>query len=221
MAKLTKAESRLLGTASDIVARENNALSIDGRAICGAKVSSGECQLGAGWGTSHPGSGRCSKHEAVKTRPDRSLVSKDSLSDSYSVIVKHRRLKEFLAEESDDLLDNEIRLARAMIKVIAEEFGMTVDPESQQVTEVRGFEGLSAHAKTIAALQDSLSNLIKRKYELLAIASNTIPRERVLAYINQVQLVLDKLLRNTCDNCGYVHKTRDTVIKALSRLEDV
>jgi hypothetical protein len=65
---------------------------------------------------------------------------------------------------------------------------------------------------------DRLSETIKRKYEVMKIAGEVIPRETVRAYVEQVITILNQTLRNTCPECNHNHNLRDRCLAALDIL---
>jgi hypothetical protein len=196
---------------------------LDGRAICGLVLKhnkEGRCMLDPGWGTIHLGFGPC-KHHGGDTG-DLRMAPVDT--EAYSSIVKYDRLRKALSvEESRENLDNldgEIILIRAMIRVTAEDFGLALNDDGE-VVQSSNPGAIRGHALEITTLIDRLTSSIKRKYEVLQIAGETIPRERVRSYINQLQLILNQTLRDQCQFCSRTHNLRSMTFDALALLGDI
>lgn len=200
--------------------------------ICGAQrldgLITGICMREAGWGTTHIGEGECRDHEV---KDDAISVTSDNV---YSLDVKHKRLKELVESEEArsklgtiDNLDGEIKLLRAMIRITAEAFGQELqvqgegDDASFSVVEVEDPDVLRSHVSSITHFVDRLSTLIKRKYEILHISGETIPRERVRQYVTSIQIILNNTLRDICSECGHKHGMQSEVLKQLYILGDI
>ena len=202
--------------------------------ICGERrleglVDRGICMREAGWGTMHLGIGKCKDHE------DKDEQSISVMSDNvYAIDVKHKRLKEFVESEearsklgSIDNLDGEILLLRAMIRVTSEVFGeeLRLKGEGEDATfsviESQDPDVLRSHTSNTVHYVNQLSTLIKRKYEILHISGETIPRERVRQYVTSIQIILNNILRDTCSECGHKHGMQGEVLKQLYILGDI
>jgi hypothetical protein len=83
---------------------------------CGAKTRSGTpCQLPAGWGTDHPGEGRCKLHGGCSPGPPKG--NKNALKHGvYETVIRDRLSPEeqavFDSVPTDDGLAQEIRILR-------------------------------------------------------------------------------------------------------------
>jgi hypothetical protein len=189
------------------------------------QTNHGLCTKLAGWGTTHTGVGACKLHGGEKR------LDYHTKEEEYTIQIKHIRLKQLYEEEElrsnlgqlDDT-DDMIMLVRALIRVIAEEFGQALVtgedgiPRLEQTIDpgvLRGQVGDIVH------MIDRLSASIKRKYEILQLAGESIPREKVRAYVTRIQLILNQVLRDSCSECGHVHNMRDNAIKSLFVLGDL
>ena len=186
--------------------------------ICGSeKKSGGQCLKQAGWGTTHLGSGPCRTHGGASSE---GIVLRE-VGSSYTEVVKHQRLKELLSEQDTeaflDNTDGEIKLIRAIIKLLAENLGMSLSTDGEELSVT----AMKHDAAEIIAMAAQLSIAIKRKYEILQIAGETIPREKVLSWVNQIQLILNNTLRDTCPHCRRDHGMRSRAFEALKMLGDL
>lgn len=193
-------------------------LDSNGQAICGVERigdSKRACMREAGWGTVHSGYGPCKDHGGEKNTG----LSPRTRVGSYGVVIAHQRLRDLYFDEerreNPDDLDREVLLIRAILMLLAEQFGMEIsedDPDTFKVTSI------SAHANEVGKMVDRLSETIKRKYEVMKIAGEVIPRETVRAYVEQVITILNQTLRNTCPECNHNHNLRDRCLAALDIL---
>lgn len=202
-----------------------------GRPVCGGRRTGHEhegetCLALAGWGTVHKGSGPCKHHGGeAETGIDRALHASKS---SYISLIKHKRLREIYTYEETreqiDSVDEEIILMRSLIKLLSEQFGLGIkdgedeDEDEDEGEELFDFNSVHDQASKLTGLIDKLSTAIKRKYEVLEIAGAVIPRDAVRAYVNQVQLELNRILRNTCRHCGAEDGQRDKALEALAKV---
>ena len=191
----------------------------EGNPICGSPSQSGlQCNRVAGYGTPHLGYGICALHGG-----ERRMIPLD-VRDGYKALVKHQRLRELLTEEAAnpniDSLDGEIILLRAFIKLLAEKFGFeqVYHDGKPSFEPIEGFGAFVEQIMPVAKLLERLTDAIERKYTILGIAGAVIPRDTVRAYMNQVQLVLLKTLRNDCPMCHKTHGMKDQAIGALELL---
>ena len=195
-----------------------------GKTVCGRErynTAGGKrtrlCANDAGWGTDHFGYGPCVTHGGVSN----GMISKDNLT----VVVENEQLRAILAAEyenqSVDSLDDEIILLKAMIKMLASTFAVKVHWDADDAVvmqgdeDMQGWKGLSEQAKEISRIIMLLANTLKNKYQILQISRETIPREQVRAYINQVIALLQNSLRNTCERCGHEHGSLNNVIAGM------
>lgn len=181
------------------------------------------CHRDAGWGTIHLGKGACKDHGGeVVTALDKK-VDKEF---AYSLVVKDTRLQQLLLEEENreniDNLDNEILLARAMIRYLAEKFGVSLNigtekgDEPIEVNNPIGLRLITSEIQEIMRLTAFLSSLIRKKYEIMGLAGEVLTREAVRQYVAQIQLLLNNILRNTCPECHFEHNQRDQVMAGLA-----
>tara|TARA_Y100000310_G_scaffold345002_1_gene461100 strand:- start:14640 stop:15287 length:648 start_codon:yes stop_codon:yes gene_type:complete len=207
----------------EIVIDDEPVLCREERWEVGKSKSTGTCMKMAGWGTDHLGEGACKDHE----------VKEISLRDEnvYVLDVRHKRLNELVASENArselgglDNLDNEIVLLRAMIRMSAEKFGFDLIPDGDDgliVGEVEDPSAIRQHIATITHFIDRLSQLIKRKYEILHISGETISRERVRSYVTNIQIILNDELRDSCSECGHKHNMRKKALDKMFVLGDL
>ena len=66
-----------------------------------------------------------------------------------------------------------------------------------------------------------ISDLIKRKYEITALAQNLFTHDRVQTYIGEITSAVDAVLRDTCDSCGFEHNLRTKTLAALERIGSI
>lgn len=101
--------------------------------ICGAENNDGDpCGLPAGWGTEHPGEGRCKHHGGSGGRPvkhGRYSTQKDKLQ---------AKLEEYRTEDNPGDLWEELALLRAMLqRQLAENNEIDTDTVVTLVKEIR------------------------------------------------------------------------------------
>tara|TARA_Y100000310_G_C20686859_1_gene819564 strand:- start:1 stop:651 length:651 start_codon:yes stop_codon:yes gene_type:complete len=200
--------------------------------ICGAVKLKGKgksepeqddiCGLTAGWGTDHLGTGRCRLH------PLTSVAEIDNRF-SYEEVLQNPRLVEIYREQEAqadlDNLDKEIVLLRSLVVVVAENFGVELkkDEDSNEIllNIVENPSVLRGQASQVIGVVRELTSAIKRKYEVLQIAGETIPREKVIQYVTQVRMVLNQTLRDHCPNCHENIHMRENAAEALSLIGDL
>lgn len=220
---------------------EEVVVNVDGEAICGGirtggepgRPSRGTCNRNAGWGTTHPGEGKCREHGGEAATELDASVSARVRGKSYREVVKHQRLSELIAEEENfgdlDNLDGEIVLIRAMLKLLAESFGLTLTFTEEGLAQTaEGYEkrseayiSLNSQAKSVIELMNLLSSTLKRKYEILQISNEVISRSVVRHYITQLTLIAQRTLRNSCAKCRHAHNQRDNLIAAWKLIGDI
>lgn len=194
--------------------------------ICGQpnSVQGSICHRTSGWGTQHAGYGPCVHHGGISD-------DLQNVDRSYATVVTHRRLRELLIEEyaapDVDNLDHEIILLKAIIRLLAENFaikltydkdGLVVDEEEEHI---QGFYQITEQSVEIRKTINDLSNTIKKKYQVMLLAQETIPRTRVRSYIGQILNILNSTLRNTCESCGHDHQTLNNVQQSLGLIGEI
>jgi hypothetical protein len=92
----------------------------DGGAKCGSHRKKGRapCERPAGWGTAHPGRGRCKLHGGVKKGGDK-RVKHGLYSKSLRELLEEKLPEWDAAAAANPDLSNEIRTLRAMLEVAA------------------------------------------------------------------------------------------------------
>jgi len=216
-------------------------LNTDGDPVCGATrvrsdtgaLRGGPCNRDAGWGTMHPGEGKCREHGGDASTTLDITITDRVRGKSYREVVKHQRLQELIAEEENlgdlDNLDGEIVLIRAMLKLMAESFGLTLTFTEEGLAQTNeGYEkrseayiSLNSQAKSVIELMNLLSSTLKRKYEILQISNEVIPRPVVRHYITQLTLAAQRTLRNSCSKCKQEHRMRDNLMAAWALIGDI
>lgn len=208
-----------------------------GESFCGRpKVGKGAqegqpCGRAAGWGTTHQDKGACKFHggndrNSALMSNNKRIALIEHAENSYAAAVKNEKLRALITKEAAneqlDNLDGEIILIRSFIKLICEDFGIGIeeDDETGNLSVIR-FMALSSEAKTIAGLVEDLSKLIEKKYRISQMAGENVPRETVRAYINQIQIVLSKVLRNNCAKCGDQHNMLDVTFAGLALVGNI
>ncbi len=181
------------------------------------------CHRDAGWGTIHFGRGPCKDHGGDEVT---ALDTKVDEKFSYSLVVQNDRLKQLLEEEETreniDNLDNEILLSRALIRFLAEKFGVSLNvgiEEGEPALEIDNAVGLrliTTEIQEIMKLTAFLSSLIRKKYEIAGLAGEVLTREAVRIHMTQIQILLNNTLRNTCPNCQEPHNQREQVMAGLA-----
>jgi len=84
-------------------------------AICGARTRRGSlCQQPAGWGTDHPGEGRCKLHGGASPRGVESATFKTGLYSRYLPETIERKAQAFLEADPLELI-SEMALLRALL----------------------------------------------------------------------------------------------------------
>lgn len=198
----------------------------NGKAICGRGKSNGDiCKMDSGWGTHHIGYGAC-KHHDSETALDLPLPKGKIL---YSEVATNNRLRSHLSQEEDrtelDNIDGEIVLLRAMMKILVEKYGHSVADDTGEIIDIiefgTSFDEIESQTKAIVNLVDKISAGIKRKYEVMQIAGNTVTRERVREYLSQIQIGLSQVLRNECPKCRHQHNMRDTAVKSIKSVGEI
>lgn len=216
-------------------------LNVDGEVVCGATrvradtggLRGGPCNRDAGWGTMHPGEGHCKDHGGDASTTLDITITDRAKGKSYREVVKHQRLQELIAEEEDlgDLnnLDGEIVLIRAMLKLASESFGLTMNFTAEGLADTdEGWEkrseaylAFNPQAKQLIELMNLLSSTLKRKFEILQISNEVIPRPVVRHYITQLTLAAQRTLRNSCARCKHEHNMRDNLMTAWALIGDI
>ena len=197
-----------------------------GKSICGQSntINGSTCHLDAGWGTEHFGFGPCVRHggkaDALQT-----------VDRSYATVVTHRRLRQLLAEEyaqpDTDNLDHEIILLKGIIRLLAENFALRLNydkdglVDDEDDSQIAAFWQITEQSAEIRKTINDLSNTIKKKYQVMLLAQETIPRSKVRLYVGQILNVLNSALRNTCEKCGDEHQTLNNVQASLKIIGDI
>jgi hypothetical protein len=202
-------------------------LNSDGQPICGekAKDTGSPCLKIAGWGTKHLGFGPCKDHGGEDKRHIM-MFEDPPMSGSYSLVIKNQELRDIIHQEElsgeVDRLDDEILLARSMIKYLVGHFeGVETYEKTDDdgnVTTHMSLERAHGEVRELAKLINLLSDTIEAKYRVMQIAGNIVSRDVVSAYIQQVIAVLDRTLRNTCMYCKRTTNQRDQAITALDSI---
>jgi len=139
------------------------------KAICGAKTKKGTpCQLSAGWGTPHVGSGRCKLHGGLSTGPRNGPGTYRTRIDStYQEIYDAFR-------NSDDLksLNDEIALVKTLIVE-------KLDQDKRDPADV-------------VKLVERLSRITKRKVEIEEGLRVYVHLDQLTLVINQVVQVVER-----------------------------
>ncbi len=197
-----------------------------GKSICGQSnsVQGSICHHDAGWGTEHRGFGPCVQHGGVSDELQ-------NVDRSYVQVVTHHRLRQLLIEEyaapDTDNLDNEIILLKGIIRLLAENFAikLTYDKDGlvmdEEESEISGFWQITEQSAEIRKTINDLSNTIKKKYQVMLLAQETIPRSKVRSYVGQILNVLNTALRNTCEKCGDDNQTLNNVQASLKIIGDI
>lgn len=148
---------------------------------CNAIEGEGYCTAQAGFGTEHPGTGRCSKHGGRSTGRPKKAFSPAEYLDSEDQWLNTKLIKVF--EEASnfdpstmDKLDNEINLIRATLYEYAKkcrEDKVLADPGE------------------IKKSTDALAKLLELKYKYENKVNNKhIPTQMVVCFANAVSKIL-------------------------------
>ena len=191
--------------------------------ICARPASRGRtCANDAGWGTDHRGMGPCLNHGGVPS----GTISIDP-KNNMTLVIQNEQLRALVAAEYTaqdvDSLDDEIVLMKAMIKLLAANFGVKVywdkdEAKLEEQEDMEGWRGLTEQSREISRTIMMLANTIKSKYQVLAVSRESIPRPEVRAYIMQVVSIIQSSLRNTCSECGHESNDLNNVIDSIQML---
>ena len=133
---------------------------------CGARTRAGTpCQLPAGWGTDHPGSGRCKLHGGASPGPPKG--NRNAVKHGlYENVVRERLTPEeqalFDAVPTDADLTQELRILRFKLLRLLEPVVRKVavaTPEGSEVVALEVDEVTKAYA--IEKLVDGIRKLVK------------------------------------------------------------
>lgn len=128
------------------------AVTVDEKNICGAPLVSGRvCRQGAGWGTGHPGQGRCRRHESV-VPAGAACASEDGKGDPSRLVTAPRYRR---AEALVDLLPDPAERMGFLARLMAE----------------RAIAAHDAAAADNRADSDGLDNRIARAVRASALAT--------------------------------------------------
>ena len=195
--------------------------------VCGRELNNGRgrCTRSPGWGAIHLGYGPCVDHGGERTTD----LDVRTNGNTYHLVVQNERFKDLIEEEyrnssAMDNVDGEIILLRAMIKLLAEKFGLQLAINSDGSAEEEqtiAYQVIGSQGKQIVNLIRELSKTIKQKYEVMQMAGDMISKETVYAYMREAQIVLQNTLRNTCKDCGAEHNMRDNAVTALGILGNI
>lgn len=130
---------------------------------------SGYCGQTAGWGTDHPGTGRCKWHGGASTGPKNGPgIYRTKMGPEYQQIYDRFR-------EDDDLqsLDDEVALVKTLVYEAIE----------------RGGEG---RPESVTGLVERLSRILKRKVEMEEGLNYYIHIEGLNVVVNQVVQIIER-----------------------------
>lgn len=145
-------------------------VSASGKLLCGARARTAggrPCQRPAGWGTDHPGSGRCKFHGGLSTGPKNGPgLYRTKLTPELQVIYD-----KFLTDPNLKRLDEEVALVKALIV-------QAIDNKYQpgELTE----------------LVERLSRVVKRKEEIEEGLKLHIHVDQINFVVNQVVQVIER-----------------------------
>lgn len=152
---------------------------------CNSRLSTGKyCQNQAGLGTSHVGTGRCSKHGGRSTgRPKKNVSVSEYLSTD---IVK--TLEEVSQDDPTTLinLDNEINAVRANL------YDFLSNPPKDKDGSAKPFDGakLGHHINSLIKLIDTKAKLEGK------IKTQKVPTQIIVYYVNKVTTILEKHIKD-------------------------
>ena len=175
--------------------------------MCWQKKADGKrCRQLTGWGTAHPGVGPCKHHGGIPQTPS-IIESELQPLDSYAGQIKNERLRDLvMAAERGNALDSlnpEIALMKGLIGLLAEGIGLKLisHPETGELLYVEQPEQLEDQVKDLVRVINTLTNSYKTKYAVLIQMKEAIPRSEVRTYVEAIQNVLSKNLRDDCPKC--------------------
>ena len=150
-----------------------------GRPKCGGKLHrrEGFCTQPAGWGTDHPGEGRCKLHGGVSGRRTHGLCSKIK---SKSL----RELIEYFKENPYEGVEDELCTARALL----------VDYLNRTKDEGRDINALSR-------LVERITRIVERKYRMEH--DKPMSQSQLMRVLHQMAYVVEVEVQDqTCSECG-------------------
>lgn len=147
------------------------------RKYCGAKAKqTGQpCRRPAGWGTSHPGTGRCKLHGGCSTGPKDNRGNKNARTHGvYETIIRDRLTEEeqavFDAISADPKMDQELKILRFKLLRLLDpvEKEMVIGTElGPEVVTLKVDEVTKAYA--IEKLIDGIRKIVKDTKEALKV----------------------------------------------------
>lgn len=148
----------------------NQPMSASGRLLCGARARTAggrPCQRPAGWGTDHPGSGRCKFHGGASTGPKSGPgLYRRKLTPELQAIYD-----QFLTDPNLKRLDEEVALVKALIvQAIEKKY------QPDEITE----------------LVERLSRVVKRKVEIEEGLKLHVHVDQINFVVNQVVQVIER-----------------------------
>ena len=152
---------------------------------CNSRMSSGSyCQKGAGWGTTHAGTGRCKLHGGMSTgRPKKNFSAAEYLNAD--IIRKFEEISDIDPNALTNL-DNEINVIRANF------YDYLKNPKMDKKGNV-----YPPNADTLKKFVDTLAKLIEVKAKLEGkITQQKIPTQLVVFYVNKVTTILERHIKD-------------------------
>lgn len=163
---------------------------IPASSTCNGRTPRGYCRYPAGWGTSHPGKGRCKIHGGARHDPDQ--VRQPPVPRSLRQAVEERKRDPELLS-----LVNEIALLRAIqerLELRLRESG-EVDPNDPAVA-------------ALLAITDKIGKLIERAHRIELERRRLVPADRVVEFMDRLVRAINMLVKD------------QEVIEALYRIID-
>ncbi len=169
-----------LGNRRRVTGRQPDLPPLPATSFCNARTGKGYCRKPAGWGTKHPGVGRCRWHGG-------SLQSEASLKQPAELPVP-KSLREAVEQRKNDpellSLSSEIAMLRAIqerINLQLQEGG--IDPNDPAVL-------------ALVSIADRIGKLVERAHRIELERRRLIPADRVVAFMDRLARAINSLVRD-------------------------
>ena len=149
------------------------------------------CQLPAGWGTDHPGKGRCKLHGGMSTGPKAGQLRYSDFVPTAMV----EKYEEFAAEADVDIksLNNEIALIRAKVTQLEKRNEELAQIEASDIQKFNDAKiERSNNDKQIVTMIESIRRLVETKQKVEEGVKSKVTIEVTMKVVDLFFAIIDK-----------------------------